>query len=609
MNLKKSTQVIFSGIICLFLGFETSFGQVEVDDLDSMILQLEVMTEDEAKVDHLVSIAKSLIYNDPNLALDYVHQAINLAIVLDYENGDIYKTRGNIHYTQSDYMDALEDYLLSLEYFNKVEDTLNIANVYNNLGILYEDQGNCEEARNYYSDALEIYKALHDFHGQATIYLNLGWLYDNMGQQDSSIFYSNKSLAINSEIKDDLLEAILHTNIGRAYMHKESYDSASRYFDMGMEGYTLVRDIEGVTEVNRYMGEMYMMQGKYSDGLKHLDKAEEFATRHMFKELLVETYELKSRVYKEIGDFESSLEYHQKFKVLSDSIFTAEKDRALYALQIKQIHEQETEALNQQNQLQEEQLNSAKFKNYLLLAISIFSLLVMLIATYYFMNKQKTSLQLKQQNVEIREQQKEIEKQQNKLARVNKDLQNKNLSLNKLNKEKDYLLHVVAHDLKGPLNQMAGLSQVIRLEESNLSETQMSCVEKIETVSTRLSNMVDKILDIDAIEKKSSNLAMEELDLREILDETIEEFESVARIKKITIHQNLNGAAAMVKIDRQHALQVFENLISNAIKFSPPNKDVFVSIREDSDEVVAEVKDQGPGLTEDDFKKVFKKQL
>jgi signal transduction histidine kinase len=350
-----------------------------------------------------------------------------------------------------------------------------------------------------------------------------------------------------------------------------------------------------------------ILQGEYKKGIEHLDEAIELATPHNFKEYLVGSYKLKSQAFEKLGRYEESLEYHQKYKELSDSIFTAERDQALYAYQISQQHKSEMAELNQQNQIQSERLKSAKFKNFLLVSISIFSLLVMLILTYYFMHKHKTSMQLKHKNYEIVNQKKEINGQKKVLSRINKDLQTKNIALNHLNKEKDYLLHVVAHDLKGPLNQMSGLSKVIKLEPENLSDNQLSCVEKIDTVSSRLSSMVDKILDIDAIEKKSNNLSLEEIDLREILDETVEDFENVARDKKIKIHTSLNGKSTPVKVDRQHVSQVFENLISNAIKFSPPNKEVFININEDTDEVIAEVKDQGPGLTDEDKERVFQK--
>ena len=302
-----------------------------------------------------------------------------------------------------------------------------------------------------------------------------------------------------------------------------------------------------------------------------------------------------------------ALAYQKKYKTLSDTIFTAEKDRALAVMEMRQKNAAAVSELEKENQLQEARLDAVELRYYLLIAVTGFSVIVTLIAAYYIRNRQEVSKKLQQQNDEILDQKKEIDKQRKIVSTANKDLREKNIRLNQLNKEKDYLLHVVAHDLKSPLNQMAGLTQVIGLEEDRLSETQQNCLEKIDTVSNRLSTMVDKILDIDAIEQKSKNLMLEETDLRELIGETVGDFESLARRKNITIRTDLNGQLRMVKVDKQYTLQILGNLMSNAIKFSPRDKDVVVTLSENDQHVVAEIQDQGPGLTADDKDKVFQK--
>ena len=119
--------------------------------------------------------------------------------------------------------------------------------------------------------------------------------------------------------------------------------------------------------------------------------------------------------------------------------------------------------------------------------------------------------------------------------------------------------------------------------------------------------MVDKILDIEAIEKKSNNMIFEEVDLREVIEETVEEFETIAHKKNIEICADISGKISPVKLDKQHAIQVFSNLISNAIKFSPPHRKVEISLASKKDKVITEVKDEGPGLTNLDKQNVFKK--
>ena len=581
----------------------------QVADLDSLIASLEGLAENEARVDYLTELANTVMYNDPNLSYDYAREALSLALDLDYEKSliGIYKTIGNINATQGDNTGALKNYLLSLEKARKFSDSLNVANVYNNIGILYDNQNNYNEAKVYYQRALKIFISLGDFEGQATIYNNIGFLLDNAEQYDSAISYYNKTLLINKELKNESLNAIAYGNLGYAYMNKEVFDTARIFFNRSMGLFKRLKDNNGIAEQYSNLGELKIKEGNYQESLIYLEKSEKLALKYKFNSFLVKNYLLMSEALRELGQFKTALKYHERYSQLADSISTIEYERALYELQVKQEHEQVMAKLNQEKQIQEQKLGAARLENYLLIAGIGLSLIVLLISTYYFKNRQTITRKLKKQNEEILEQQREIENQRKKVANANKDLKGKNLKLNLLNKEKDYLLHVVAHDLKNPLNQMAGLSKVILFEKELLSETQKDCLEKIDTVSSGLSSMVDKILDIDAIDNKSYNMNMEETDLREILIEAVSDFENAAKSKNILIHTNLNGGDCKVRLDRQHATQIFSNLISNAIKFSPPDKEIFVNLTQNDAEVIAEIVDQGPGLTNEDKEKVFRK--
>ena len=578
----------------------------QVEDFDSLIFALEGLPENEARVDHLTGLANAVMFNDPNLSFDYASEALSLALDLGYEKSliGIYKTIGNINATQGDNSGALKNYLSSLEKASQFGDSLNMAKVYNNIGILYDNQNNYDEAKVYYQRALKIFISLSDFEGQATIYNNIGFLLDNAEQYDSAISYYHKTLLINKELKNESLDAFAFGNLGFAYMHKEVFDTARIFFDRSMGLFKELKDNNGIAEQYSNLGELKLKEGNYQESFIYLEKSEKLASKYGFNSILVKNYRLMSEAHRELGQFETALKYHERYRQLADSISNAEYDRALYELQVKQEHEQAMAKLNLEKQIRD---RTARLQNYLLIVVTGFLLIVMLISAYYFKNRQKITRQLKKQNKEIIKQQREIENQRKKVVNANIDLKGKNVKLNQLNKDKDFLLHVVAHDLKNPLNQMAGLSKVILLEKELLSETQKDCLEKIDTVSSRLSSMVDKILDIDAIDKKSYNMNLEETDLRIILEEAVSDFENAAKSKNIRIHTNLNGGACRVRLDQHHAMQIFLNLISNAIKFSPPDKEIYVNLTQNDFEVIAEIVDQGPGLTSEDKEKVFEK--
>ena len=605
-------KIINSKIICLVISILliSFFSPVSAqeNDLDSLISVLDTLPSDTSRINHLDGLAKTVMYQDPKRSLEFANEGLLLSLKLDYKKGtaSLYKTLGNIAYMRGNYTYALNNYLQGLELFILLKDPLNIANIYNNIGILYDDQKNVSEAKRYYKMALQIYRSINEFSGQATIYHNLGVLH-SATDLDSAKIYLSKALLTNKELKDEQLDALTYGNLGYVYMNGGTYDTARLYFERALQGFEKIGDVEGTANQYLNLGELLQKEGNYAGSLSYLKFSENISEKNGFKVFLIDDYKFISNANEKLGNHKEALKYFQKYKLVSDSIFADQKNEALSQLQAKNEHAITLANLNIEKNLQQERLEATKIQNYLLIAVTGFALLIMLISSYYFLNKHRVSIQLQEQNTEILIQKKKIETQKKEVSKINKDLKEKNHKLNQLNKEKDYLMHVVAHDLKSPLNQMSGLAQIINFEPENLTSAQKNCLEKIETVSTRLSNMVDKILDIEAIEKKSNNMIMEEVDLREVIEETVEEFEAIAHKKDIDISANVDGQISLVKLDKQHAIQVFSNLISNAIKFSPPHRKVEINLASEEDEIVAEVKDEGPGLTSADKQNIFKK--
>ena len=206
---------------------------------------------------------------------------------------------------------------------------------------------------------------------------------------------------------------------------------------------------------------------------------------------------------------------------------------------------------------------------------------------------------LHEANQTITQMHREVEKQKNEILKKNEELLN-------LNNEKNNLISIVAHDLKSPLNQINGLLGLMRLTTTNLSDEALTYIDMMEQSSGRLSTMIAKILDVEAIESQKLNLVMENHDLAGLLHSLCQRYKVAATQKSIIICENLSGDSSAI-VDKGYADQVFENLLSNAIKFSPQNKKVYVSITRRNEKIVAEVKDEGPGLSEDDKKKLFGK--
>lgn len=207
---------------------------------------------------------------------------------------------------------------------------------------------------------------------------------------------------------------------------------------------------------------------------------------------------------------------------------------------------------------------------------------------------------LHEANVAISRMHEEVQKQKEEILQKNKELVS-------LNNEKNNLIGIVAHDLKSPLNQIKGLITIIKLKADKVDAETMSFVDIIENSAVRLSGMINKILDVEAIEAKKPNINPEPVDVGRLMLDISKSFEVTAGEKHIGIHTEAETDQYIAELDRAYATQIFENLISNAIKFSPKRSDVYVRVNTKSGKIVCEVKDEGPGISDADKRKLFLK--
>lgn len=95
--------------------------------------------------------------------------------------------------------------------------------------------------------------------------------------------------------------------------------------------------------------------------------------------------------------------------------------------------------------------------------------------------------------------------------------------------------------------------------------------------------------------------------MKTILNEVAHNFSLQAKAKNISIHLVKDTNKVFVRVDRDYLAQIFQNLLSNAIKFSPKNQSIYLHIEESGKYYLSKIKDEGPGISESDQKKLFTK--
>jgi len=326
----------------------------------------------------------------------------------------------------------------------------------------------------------------------------------------------------------------------------------------------------------------------------YLTKALKLSQKLDMKNRESEIYEMLSDYYASRSDFRNAYLNHINYSNLRDSIYTLESRRQIEDLQLNYENkkkEQEITLLNERTNLQETQLKLQKSKTKLLLVFTLFTIFVLGLLSFYIMVKNKTNKLLKSQNEKIQHQNEELEKRSRKLL--------------ELSEEKDNFINVVVHDLKSPLNNIAGLSNLIRIN-GKMNEEQMHYLNLLDQVSNEAKNLITNLLDINRLESENSEENFEEFRMEEVIDREINLYRKEAQEKNITVIKKCDPEV-IIHNNKEFVQRILDNLVSNAIKFSPDNKKVTISCKMENESLYLAVIDEGPGIRSEERKNLFKK--
>jgi two-component system sensor histidine kinase/response regulator len=223
----------------------------------------------------------------------------------------------------------------------------------------------------------------------------------------------------------------------------------------------------------------------------------------------------------------------------------------------------------------------------------------------------KTELRVRTMSLlKTKEAQDHIKIYQAELNTKNGLLEKNNEQLRKLGELRDEFLSIASHDLKNPLTCILGFASIINSQISpgtTMTKEMHSLVGKITGHCRVMQKIIEDFLDFQALEDGQIKLTAETVDINALARDVLERNAEYAAKKNITTHTDLEGDSLLANADKSRLDQVLENFISNAIKFSPPHEQVTVCTRKKENRVLVEVRDSGPGITDEDMKNLFVK--
>jgi signal transduction histidine kinase len=510
-------------------------------------------------------------------ALDYFKQATKIfEATSNYALKDVYFDQSQIHTLFSEFPEALNLGLKSLE-FNKINSNeKNIQRDMSSIGYIYDRMYEFKESIKWNRDALKLAIKLKDKKAEALCYGRIGIAFDELAERnnfnirlfDSALHYNKKAAILSQQANDFAQVRTSYSNIGNTYCKLKDFKKAEEYTlkSLAVLGF---EDKKGVTLVN--LGKIYLETNRFQEAKKILDSAMQNTLQYGTRKYQLEAYYRYHELDVKKGDYKNALNNYIEYKSIEDSLLNETK-----TMQIAEIGERyktadkEREILIQRAEIAEKSLTIQK-QNYQLYGLLGLALIFSSIG-YLFYNQQKLkNVQLLKEN-ELKDALLKIETQsrlQEQRLRISRDLHDN-----------------IGAQLTFIISSLDNLKYGFQLPEK--------LGIKLKSISDFTTSTIYELRDtIWAMNK--SEISLEDLQTRisNFIEKANEASETVNF--QFQMDSGLSNDLKFSSIEGMNSYRIIQEAINNALKYSGANT-IMVQFNTKEDTIEVKIVDNGKGF-------------
>lgn len=480
--------------------------------------------------------------NNTDGAITYLLKAKRILTKFDDNESSLLlnSTLALFYYNQKEYSKAIEHFKLALEQYAKKKDTYNYRGAFDNIGLCYRNLGNYKLAEFYFKQAIHFSKSFKSNIGEVNANINLAINYSLQKDFDKAISIANYTINL-----------IKKNKITDNYLIEISTQLAKIYLEK--------KDLKKLDSVMNQLGKLFYDDKVISE--QRLNYLEVVYKRNKMAQS-------PNYVY----DFEN-------FIAIKDSLEGLKKVKLDSGVSNKyEIAEKLENYTNIEQNLKIEKVEKT-WAIYLIIIISI----AVIVLSFLIYKAQKN---IKNANL------------------LKEEITKKNKELEILNKQKDYILATVAHDLRGPIGNISSITSFIE-EETVLSEDNKNFIKLINQSVDLSLNIINDLVDAIALDNKTMLLKQDKIVLKESIETVLRMMQTQINKKEITIHTDYFDGLE-IKGDKNLIIRVFFNIISNAVKFGRKNSEIAIeTILFDENNVLIKIIDNGIGIEEEHLSAIF----
>lgn len=536
----------------------------------------------EKEISRLLERADKFKYDDNKLGLRLIKQAEQLAVKGNIEQklGEVYTAYGALYYVNGSYDVSLQMHLKALKIHEKYKNNILMTRSLNGIGLVQMGLNQYEECIETFKKCIVLNTRFKNFGAVGRNYFNISVAEIELKKFEEASNGLKKALKFAIQDKDVDTEHMVYSRLGEVKLFLNEVDSSLYYYHRLFN--------HSVEPSNWEKTYSYAGLANAYKKISRLDEAEKYAllSFKFAKELnakwdLGRSTEILSSIYAEKKDLQNAYKYLSLNKVYNDSLYDQEKVREINYQQLKR---KEAENLKLESEketaLQKEKMSMIINYSFILLVLFLLGILFLL----------KKNNRLKDKfNQELTKKNNDIENQKAIIASQNETLEG-------LNKSKNHLFSILSHDLKTPINS---IFQVLELQQQGdlTKEVQEEIFEQLLKQVEGTSMMLNNLLHWANTQMDGTVVNFENINLTEIVNTSIDSFYMEAFTKKITINNLSNQKSHFINADLGQTRIIVQNVLANAIKFTPVEGSVEVFYSDDNHYQNLHIIDYGLGMS------------
>jgi signal transduction histidine kinase len=580
----ETVKRIFSKLNALKFSFmsTTSESTLAVEQIDAMLLE-----------------SQPILITHTNKAIELLTAAKKLSREHGYNKGltDSLSQLATCAFIQSDYPQALDYIQEALLFFDEDDHSVELMSLYNLWGLIYERQG-------LYYDALTIFQRLlqnpfliaHEYE-RGTLLSNIGMVYSDMEDFPAALSFYLQSLSVFERIGKRQAEYTCLHNLASLYQSLSNHEDALLFCEQSLQIKRELNHRHNEASSLIAIGELHLAGNRFFEAITYLEKGLELAEE--FSDRVMEIFALRVFGYLYLkATKEPDYTTNPESKTI---LFSAAKDFLSRAANLAEV-------LGMKGYLRD---------IYIALSEAFEGLGDLSAALDYHKRytelkdwSYKTNLHRKLDHVKIHQR---LDLAAVALSSANsdsaKDIAGKVIADAQQFRQDMYALAM--HDLKNPLQAITSYAELLEMKSADPEKT-LRYAKNILLSSKRMIGIIDDFLILSTLEAKPE-MTLSEVNVSKLLQSILSTFSEQMKAKNQTLSLTILDECYL-KVDANKLAAIFENLISNAIKYSPLSKTIEVRLEKmlpkiDSvtNSLQLSVRDEGLGLTEEDKEKIFGK--